>query len=203
VQAGPGPPSPAFSSKAVMDKNEKLTDFLLLENNWAGIEKILDAVGEGLLLELGVYHGDSFNKLCGRFYPRIVYGFDWFYGTVEDWKSRGDIGSFTRDGIPPECPVNGRFVVGKVEDTIRRFTHTFPEPAALVHFDLDTYSPTLFALHNLNFRKGTILLFDEIDGYVCNQNHEQRAVREWLKETYFDIEFVGRQHQEAIAIRLI
>jgi len=188
-----------------MDKNLKLTKFFEMEHftNCTGVEKILDAVGDGPLLELGVGDGTSFEKLCSRFYPFDVYGFDWFYGLLEEWRTHGDKGSFNRDGIPPRCPLNGKFVVGRIEETIPKFVQKFREPAAFVHFDLDTYSPTLFALRNLNFRKGTVLLFDEIDCAECNVLHEQRAVREWLDETYFDIEFVGRQHQEAIAVRLV
>jgi hypothetical protein len=177
----------------------------LPEINW---EAIIGMVGDGFMIELGVYAGASFYEICKYAYPRKVYGFDWFEGLPEEWGQKGSKGAASLGGKPPACPENGEFIVGLVQATLPKFIERI-DSIAFVHFDLDLYSSTKCGLQLLSsfFKSGTILAFDEIDDrgdqYGRNALHEQKAFREWLRETSFGIEMLGRRHEESWVLRLI
>lgn len=160
----------------------------------------------GLIIELGVGEGGHFRLMCKTFKNRLCYGFDWFYGLPEAWDDADPKGQFSTDGIPPLSPPNGCYVVGLIQDTLKPFLRIANQKVAFVHFDMDLYSPTRFALHALEryFQDRTILLFDEIGGEEKSKNHEQKALRLWFEQNYrFSIENVGRTHAYSHAFRLI
>jgi len=167
--------------------------------DWA---EIIPLVGDGTMLELGVWQGASFRQICHYAHPRKVYGFDWWHGLPEDWGMENSAGTLDMAGAPPACPDNGEFVVGLIRGTLPDFVASH-DPAAFVHFDMDVYTSTATALHYLKFQPGAVLVFDEIDGHVRNVNHEQRALREWLEDAPFDIEVLGQRHPESWIIRLL
>jgi hypothetical protein len=169
--------------------------------DWA---EIIPLVVDGTMMELGVWRGESFREICALAHPRKVYGFDWFRGLPEDWGAPGTAGTGDLDGAIPDCPDNGEFVVGLVQDTLPQFLRHQHGDVAFVHFDLDLYSSTYFGLSQLGhrFKRGAILAFDEIDRDVRNMNHEQAAFREWLEEAPFDFELLGQRHAESWVIRL-
>ncbi len=192
-----------------MEVNRKLYEGFrrsIPKTDW---ERIIPMVGEGLILELGVYAGESFTNICRLVHPRKVYGFDWFEGLPEEWGTRASKGASSLGGKPPACPQNGEFVIGLVEATLPKFLVQHPDPVAFVHFDLDLYSGTKFSLEHLSpqFQTGTILAFDEIDErgdqYDRNALHEQKAFLEWLDEASFDFEMIGARHKESWVVRLI
>lgn len=217
ADAGPPRPTQGGPNRGVMDKIEKLDKLIHDERHYGAFpnmpwEKTMSLVQDGLILELGVYEGQSFYEICKYIHPRKVYGFDSFYGITEDWGIIGSKGSASRDGVPPDCPENGEFIIGRVEYTLPRFISQKRQPVAFVHFDMDTYTPTRLALslfdNTHSFFSGTILAFDEIDEFqpwntTRNIDHEQRAFREWLRETEFDFEIIGRRHSESWIVRLI
>jgi|SRR5215472_552989 len=182
--------------------NEKLNKYLskpLPALEWA---EVIALVGDGTMLELGVWQGKSFWEICRCAHPRKVYGFDWWRGLPEDWADQGSKGLLDMHGVPPDCPDNGEWVIGLVRGTLPDFVPKHPA-AAFVHFDMDVYTSTAEALHYLKFQPDAILVFDEIDGHVRNVNHEQRAFREWLEPAPYDFELLGQRHPESWVIRLI
>ena len=157
----------------------------------------------GLILELGVWQGQSLNFLARDAAPRLVYGFDWFQGLPEAWPPDSHApGLFSTGGHLPEVEENVRLVVGKVEDTLKPFVAEHPEPVALVHFDMDLYGPTKFALETLRFQVGSILAFDEADSQPRCSDNEQRAFWEWLNDRGYRIRFLGRRHVTSWVIQL-
>ena len=167
--------------------------------DWA---QIVPMVGDGTMMELGVWQGASFRQICRLAHPRKVYGFDWFRGLPEDWDYPGSARTGDMDGAIPDCPDNGEFVVGLVGDTLPGFVANHPL-ASFVHFDMDLYSSTATALRYIKFQPGAILAFDEIDAHVRNMNGEQKAFREWLEDASFDFELLGSRHAESWVVRLL
>lgn len=157
---------------------------------------------DGLVIELGVFSGTTFERICAAFAPRRVYGFDWFHGLPAEW-GRDPIGTFTRYGEPPaRIPANGELVVGLVEDTLEPFLREHGQPVAFVHFDLDIYQPTRFALDKLPWQPGSILAFDEICGEPRNCEHEQRALWEWAGSSRYMLGYLGRTHQASWVVQV-
>jgi hypothetical protein len=162
------------------------------------------APADGYILELGVAHGTSFNLLCAAAYPRKVYGFDSFRGLPEDWTSVYTKGMFDRRGVPPYPLSNGEYVIGWVEATLGPWLSMHSGEISFVHFDLDLYSPTDFALTQMQdrFIPGTILLFDEFDDSLPGHEHEQRAFYEFQRRSGWRTEFIGKRTAYAHAFRL-
>jgi hypothetical protein len=186
-----------------MDTSQKLRDcYAQRPQSWPGFAPAVGlASADGLVLEFGVGSGGSFNQLCGLFFPRTVFGFDWFYGLPEHWNDYNPKGKFSTCGVVPSVATNGVVVVGLVQDTLGDFLEVHPGPLAFAHLDLDLYSSTKCALDAIAPRcvDGTVLLFDEIFG---NSDHEERAFLEFLEATDFDFEFVTRRNRDAVAFRL-
>jgi hypothetical protein len=138
----------------------------------------------------------------------LIYGFDWFYGLPEAWDEGavGDpAGSYSTAGVLPNLPDNCVLVVGLVQNTLRSFLANHPDPVAFVHFDLDLYSATSFALMALNRRlaHGAILLFDEMVLRPRNLAHEGTAFCEFLTATNYAAEYLGQSHSESMIFRLL
>ena len=170
-------------------------------------EAIANAPRDGLWVEFGVAAGDGI-RLIARIIEsadREITGFDSFEGLKEDWTGHhlGRIeGAFSQDGVLPKVPANAHLVKGWVEDTLPGYLKdTGKTPFAFLHFDMDTYSPTKFALAAVKKRlkKGTVLLFDELYGYPGWREHEYRALSEVLKpDSYRFLAF----SREAVAIQM-
>jgi hypothetical protein len=159
------------------------------------------------LLELGVSGGGSISALAVRT-DRLIYGFDWFYGLPEDWMEgdHGDmVGSYSTGGVMPNVPANVVLVPGLIQRTLRSFLLRHPDPVAFVHFDLDLYSATSYALMALKsrFAHGAILLFDEMVGRPRNLAHEGLAFMEFLKATNYAVEYIGQTHGESAIFRVL
>lgn len=163
----------------------------------------------GLFLELGVWQGESLNKICDVVTPRPVFGFDWFRGLPDDWSDSNSApsgkGVLDCGGKPPVTRPNGLCVVGLIEDTLGPFLKVMNMPIQFMHIDMDIYSAAKHALEIANpwFVNGTLLLFDEIVGEVRALEHEARAFSEWLEATGWEFEFAGRRHNQAYAFRLL
>jgi hypothetical protein len=126
----------------------------------------LDSVKlDGLLLEFGVFRGETINRISNFFPDRTVFGFDSFEGLPDDFTPWLLKGTFSLDGELPEVNDNIVLVKGWFEDTLQTFLNVNKRKVALVNFDADLYSSTKFVLDTLleNNRliSGTILHFDE------------------------------------------
>lgn len=154
-------------------------------------ENVIDLPGD--IVELGVSRGVSFftwHKLLEIFNPtdtaRKVIGFDSFEG-LTDWRDEdGELdanvgkteGGWGADGVSDEVfrlkdwhnrdNVLARerliLVKGRVQDTLPDFLASRPGMRiSLLHFDVDLYEPTLFAIERLwdLVVPGGVVVFDE------------------------------------------
>jgi hypothetical protein len=185
------------------DLKEKLRHcYAVREQDSPGFGPVLRVVPDtGMIMEFGVAAGGSFSQICHLASPRMVYGFDWFYGLPEHWNKNNPKGKFSTDGAIPRVPENGSIIAGLVQETLGDFLETHDSAVAFAHMDLDLYSSTSFVLEKLAPRcvDGTVLLFDEI---FDNPDHEEKAFLEFLDATGFDFEFVTRRNRDALAFRL-
>jgi len=164
---------------------------------------------DGLILEFGVYTGSSIRlfakNLTDRNDSRTVFGFDSFEGLEEDWS--GQVGAqkskFSTGGKLPDVPSNVQLIKGWVQEALQDFLDTHPDkPISFIHCDMDTYTPTKFALETVKDRcvRGTVILFDELIGYPNWRRHEYRALTEVFSEDEFDY-FAFSELQAAIRIK--
>lgn len=163
---------------------------------------------DGLWLEFGVFTGRSIEQFS-RKAPNNIYGFDCFEGLPEYWDENNPKGCYGLGGnIPPgyivgenhsmfntslptnwkPWPENVKLIKGYFEDTLPLFLKKFSGDVAFVHIDGDLYSSAKTVLENLKprFKKGSIILFDEIVDYDSYREHEIKAFAEFLLETDFN-----------------
>lgn len=169
---------------------------------------IKNGLSEGLYVEFGVAEGTGARLFGKRLAPHklSMTGFDSFEGLEEDWtgiQSGRTGGAFSRDGMLPDVPGNITLIKGWVQDTLPGYLmDTGAAPFAFIHMDMDTYTPTAFALKVVRkrLRKGTVILFDELYGYPGWRHHEHKALQEQLpRDSYRFISF----SREAVAIEML
>jgi hypothetical protein len=152
-------------------------------------------------MEFGVYSGNSITKIANSFgKQQEVYGFDSFEGLPEDW-GRPDgayqKGAFNRNGDLPAVPKNVRLIKGWFDQVLPDFCEKHKgAPIRLLQVDCDIYSSTkcvFDALYNANMFQGdTLIVFDELVNYPTFENHEIKALYEFLVDhPEFSIEFIG------------
>lgn len=158
---------------------------------------------EGLVLEFGVWKGDSI-KVMAKIFDQIVYGFDSFRGLPEDWRTGIAAGTFALDR-PPRVPSNVELIVGWFNETLDEFLATHPGRIKFLHIDCDLYSSTLHVLKRCVERltAGSIIVFDEYFNYPKWQEGEFRAFQEMIAEhqiNYRYIGYVGSNEQAAVEV---
>lgn len=158
---------------------------------------------EGTMMECGVWKGDSINATAGFHPTRTIYGFDSFEGLSEDWIG-ADLGKgmFNLHGQLPEVEPNVVLRKGWVEETLPTFFEQEQSSIAYLHIDTDTYAPakSILRLAKPWFRKGTIVLFDELFGYPFWECGEYKALKEELDRDRY--EYIAFSQMQA-AIRII
>lgn len=173
-----------------MGINEILTrnrSKLTHDSRYAHIKDSVDhIIIGGYVLEFGVGEGNSLDCITNQT-DRRVFGFDSFAGLPENWSPSPQIiyakGSFKYD--PPEhMHDNAQLVIGWFEDTIPVWKEVNFGPIAFLHIDSDLYSSCATILTELNdqIKPGTIILFDELIGYLNWEEGEWKALQEWLNE---------------------
>ena len=194
------------SCKFIEENSDHLTNYYdchweLRKNAFKQVEK------DGLLLEFGVNRGRSanyFSKLLTEIKDeRKYYGFDTFRGLTEDWGGVAEAGLFDRKGIPPSLNSNVELVTGDILKTLEGFLNTHSSKIAFIHIDTDTYTPCEFILNRCRGRlaNGSIILFDELLGYLNYKSHEYRALlNELPRESYRFVSF-GVSHNRANLIK--
>lgn len=158
---------------------------------------------EGLVMEFGVASGESMN-IIAPLTDRMVYGFDSFKGLPEAWYSYQE-GHFACNAcnIPTFKHSNITLVVGTFQETLPKFIEEHPENAALIYIDCDLYSSTKFVLDTLYHRivPGTVILFDELYGYNGYEDHELKALQEFM-DSGREFEFIGGDGKDRWAIQI-
>ena len=137
----------------------------------------------GIVLEMGVFDGGSINRMGAKILKdnerREIYGLDSFKGLEESWSSTDHYQSFDIGGIPPKgIDPRVQLIHGRVEEVLESFLEAESRKFALIHFDMDLYAPTNFALEKLlpYLSPGTLLLFDELYGYPGWEHGEIKAL---------------------------
>lgn len=150
-------------------------------------------------LELGVYKGDSSNFFSQ--FVKKLYSFDGFEGLKEDWigtpNKKGDM---NLNKQVPKLNSNVEITVGWVEDTLDDFLKKHNPKINFVHFDMDTYSPTKFALEKLKpyFVKNAILIFDDYYNYIGWEYGEHKAFKELFDDKEFDYKALNIRGEECV-----
>ena len=159
-------------------------------NRWSFFDEIVSLTETSRpFYEFGVWNGVSFKYLINTF--KKGYGFDTFTGIPESWHHEPK-GNYSNFGQVPKIE-GGEFIVGKFEDTLKKFFSKKKPLASLINFDADLYSSTICAL---NFSKEvidekTILIFDE---FIMNDNWEKdeyKALNEFCNNFGFNYEVLA------------
>jgi predicted O-methyltransferase YrrM len=138
---------------------------------------------QGLILEFGVWTGESINFLASRIEDNTIYGFDSFAGLPEDWRPGFEKGHFSTR--MPNVEPNVELITGMFHLTLPGFLRSHQDNIAFVHFDCDLYSSTKTVLDLCRDRiiKGTTIIFDEYFNYPGWKDHEYKAFSEFISET--------------------
>lgn len=155
---------------------------------------------QGWAIEFGVYSGQSLQMIADHM---PVIGLDSFEGLPEDWRPGFPKGKFHR-GWMPQIPANALIVPGLFADTLPWLKDRGLPNFGLVHIDCDLYSSTVTALEGVldHIDVGTIVVFDEYQGYPGSEDHEAKAWREFAECYDIYAELVAEGEQEA-AFRVV
>ncbi|HIE83180.1 MAG TPA: class I SAM-dependent methyltransferase [Dehalococcoidia bacterium] len=87
---------------------------------------------------------------------------------------------FDRAGSRPKVRDNVDLIVGDSEDTLTAFLASVKAPISFGHIDTDTYTPCRQVLEQIKplLQCGSVILFDQLLGYLGYQEHELAAVDE-------------------------
>ena len=130
---------------------------------------------QGLVLEFGVFQGDSLKQLVAAFGPPVI-GYDSFEGLPEDWErgpGRALPAGFFR--CRPPAIDGAELVIGRFAETAARDLSSRRRPIRFAHIDSDLYASGVTALAAMKpwLQPGTVLLFDELIAF------ETSAYRNW------------------------
>jgi hypothetical protein len=155
--------------------------------------------------EFGVFGGRTLRLIRAALPPAVpVLGFDCFTGLPDAWRDGFPKGAFDHRGRVPDIDDNTTVVKGLFETSLAPLLALFGDKQAkLIHIDCDIYSAArtaLFALRG-NIRDGTLLVFDELVGYPGFEQHEIRALLEFLADTGLGVQVVAAQGEQ-VALRV-
>lgn len=192
------------NQRAIQDSAEyvlaNISEFLLFssrEDLWTYCLSKTSSVqcDGGLIVEFGVWKGESTNFFAKKCKNAAVHGFDSFKGLEEDWLGTGaSKGTFDTGGNLPKCQKNVVLHVGWFEETLPSFISQIGDSQIhFLHMDADTYKPTAYVLDSLtkNLKSGTIVVFDEYFGYSGWEMHEFKAFQEWVGTQSIKYKYLG------------
>lgn len=155
----------------------------------------LSANHAGDFLEMGVYKGTSISRFSGLYkrygVKKRLIGIDTFKGLDDAWSNVDHLDAFDLKGNPPKLgDPQITLLAGSVIDVLPGWLKENEVELSLIHFDMDLYEPTKFALELLKhkLKPGSLVLFDNLHSYPGWQYGEYRA----LTEVFSDHEFVYR-----------
>lgn len=147
-----------------------------------------DLTSDGLFMEFGVFTGNTF-LMIRRTLPKKItlYGFDTFTGLPEDWVDEDTNNIiFPKGAFVPPYKMNPiqdcELIEGDIFSTLQPFLDTHAFPIKFVHFDMDLYKPTKYALKLMckQFIEGTVLVFDDFYNLPGWRHHSFKAVEEMI-----------------------
>jgi len=180
--------------------NESSVKFLLdynsLEKHFSSRLELLDHTlnsisFDGLILEFGVYQGESINYIAKRLPNKNIFGFDSFEGLQEPWHFQ-KVGLFKLNELP-KVENNVKLIKGYFEDTLNQFLIDNPGACAFIHIDSDLYSSAKTIFNSLRKRivPNTIIAFDEFFNFPNWERAEFLAFSEFLSEMNLKFEIIG------------
>jgi len=146
-------PSRKFSGYKHFPTREELWSFIIEQSRLREI---------GHVIEFGVANGDGTRFWLANLDDICYHGFDCFTGMPDNYR-QVPRGVFDLEGSPPQISDSRvAWHIGLIEETLDGFKMPTNRPK-LVLFDLDLYSPTLFALSRVvpYLRHSDIVFFDE------------------------------------------
>ncbi len=145
-------------------------------------ECVQRAPSEGLVLEFGVFRGESINRLAELMPGRRIFGFDSFEGLPDRWFN-SEARTFAVD-TGPEVRSNVTLQRGWFRDSLPAFLAAHRGKCAFIHIDCDMYQSTKDVFDRLHDRigDGTVILFDEFFNYPGWQDHEFKAFKEYVTD---------------------
>lgn len=159
---------------------------------FGALDLALDAAPPGLIVELGVWRGDSLRHLARRAPGRSLHGFDSQTGFPED--GRPDWQQDFRLPGAPRLPRTATLHVGEFGASLPRFAASLRQPIGLVNIDCDIHSSASIALLALapHLRPGVVLHLDEALNYDTWLWNEMLALFELLEATGLGLRWIGR-----------
>lgn len=147
---------------------------------------------EGLILEFGVYEGETINVIASMLKNKTVFGFDSFEGLPETWRFGFEKGTFAINKLPK---VRGNVILikGWFDETLPEFREKHNQQISFIHIDCDLYSSTKVVFDSLGDKitPGTIIVFDEFFNYPAWREGEYKAFSEFVKERNIKFEYIG------------
>jgi hypothetical protein len=160
---------------------------------------------DGLIMEFGVFSGNTINLIADKLSGDKVYGFDSFQGLPERWTPGAGAGHFAREGLP-QVRDNVELVVGWFDRTLPAFLESRTQNVSFLHIDCDLYSSTQIVLTQLRRRivPGTVIVFDEYFNYPDWKRHEFLAFQEFINSQQLRYEYIGLVPcYEQVAVRIV
>jgi hypothetical protein len=171
----------------------------------------------GSVLEFGVHSGTTINLISNIFTNELIYGFDSFEGLPEDWNishnekfNKHKKGYFAVDSLPT-VNENVKLIKGFFDQSLTPWINEHrPNRIKFLHIDSDLYSSAIFVLDKLNefIVSGTVIVFDEFypwgrKRYETWEEHEYRALKEWITKFDREFEVLCRSSHQQCAIKII
>ena len=158
-------------------------------------------------LEFGVFKGQS-TKLFSKILLQIdkkIFCFDSFEGLSSDWKgtafAKGQFSLEKKDR--PKFPENVEIIEGNIFETLDNFIKKNKDlKISFVHFDLDIYDVTKFALKKIKpfLSKRAVILFDQIH-HVQGWKNEYKALTEVFNENEYEFIAFSEDGQASILLK--
>jgi len=110
-----------------------------------------------------------------------------------DWNENEKMGSYSTEGHLPKVRGNTTLVRDWFNKTLSKFINSNPLPVSFLHVDCDIYSSTKDVLNPLadSHVPGTIIQFDDFFWYQGYQNHESKALNEFMLEFNIKAQFLA------------
>lgn len=147
----------------------------------------------GLILEFGVFSGETINIIANYFNDNKIYGFDSFEGLPEDWNGWALEKTFFKRNNMPLVQENVDLIKGWFNETLPTFLNSHDTNISFLHIDCDIYSSAKYVLTTLQNKiiPGTVIVFDEFFNFPNWKNHEYKAFMEFINLTNYKFEYVS------------
>ena len=190
------------STMDFIDSNFDKTKTLFTYNHKDNLKMSLGKINfEGLIIECGVFEGETIN-LISSFIPNFtIYGFDCFEGLPEDWHGyHMSANHFSLNGKLPKVNNNVKLIPGLFNKSLPKFIEKIKEDEfiSFLHIDCDLYSSTVDifnALHS-KIKEDTIIVFDEYFNYPNWENGEYKAFMEFCDKYKVSFEYIIASYQQ-------